>query len=45
MYTPTSFDQPDIQALHKRMRDHPLATLVTQGKLAATQRVLAIVKF
>jgi hypothetical protein len=28
-----------------RKRDQPLATLVTQGKLAATQRVLAIVKF
>ena len=44
MYTPTSFDQPDVQALHKRMRSPP-ATLVTQGKLAAKQRMLAIVKF
>lgn len=29
MYQPTQFEQPNVEALHEPIRQHPLATLVT----------------
>jgi transcriptional regulator len=36
MYLPKHFEQPDTAALHQLMREHPLATLVTQGPAGLT---------
>jgi transcriptional regulator len=32
MYSPPQFEQPDIEVMHELIRNHPLATLITQGK-------------